>query len=210
MRGFELVANNCIKNLDATEIFKQKSEQLIPKLANIALLPQYQPLLPFILGVIQGLSKYATPAYLDRVFLKNLEKLEKNMHDSIFKKLRNFDILLSIANEIEIKDKMWGICLNFIKEMIKKNNILQKKGYKLLNIIIDKVHESFHLEVLKLMKEFQGNVLSFSREMRLNCLRKIWNSLSQENYDILQEILPEIVLSLKENKVFFFSLIINQ
>ena len=81
--------------------------------------------------------------------------------------------------------------------------ILQKKAYKILSIVMGKVHPSFLLNLFALMQEFK-NTSQHAKSTRLLCIETLFEKINfneQAVEDILvmvQEFLPEILLSMKE------------
>ena len=55
--------------------------------------------------------------------------------------------------------------------------LLQKKAYKLLLVVINKVHFTFLQEVIELLKTCGNDVANGSRPFRLSCLKEIWKNL---------------------------------
>jgi len=174
------------------------AEKTIPKLVKFISFPIKNEISRFSLKSIGVLSNFCSKAYLDRVFLKNGEKL---LEKSIEIDIKTFELLLEVAKAMDIRSEKLDISLKLVRKHLISQSIMQKRAYKLLDLLFDKVHSSFYKELIDIFS-MKHNVLHSSRPIRASIIAKIW-TLSNENTEkiglFLQNFLSEIVLGLKES-----------
>jgi ribosomal RNA-processing protein 12 len=113
------------------------------------------------------------------------------------------DLILALAPAMELKDFKYDVAIKFIRIFLGEENIFQKKAYKLLDIVVDKVHESFLGNMLDILNDYKV-VTAGARGPRIQCLEKILEKIEfssakiNDVFLVLQKFLPEIMICLKE------------
>eukprot|EP00331_Platyophrya_macrostoma_P030904 CAMPEP_0176458290 /NCGR_PEP_ID=MMETSP0127-20121128/32501_1 /TAXON_ID=938130 /ORGANISM="Platyophrya macrostoma, Strain WH" /LENGTH=486 /DNA_ID=CAMNT_0017848823 /DNA_START=523 /DNA_END=1984 /DNA_ORIENTATION=- len=80
---------------------------------------------------------------------------------------------------------------------------MQKKSYKILSVLMDKVHPTFLMNLFSLMKEHKTPG-QHAKHARLGCIQKIFDKMMateqaiEDTLVMIQEFLPEILLAMKE------------
>ena len=183
LKGFDQLLNSVVLHPTMCKQNSQKAQHLISQLAKLVFPGKRNN--NILLSIISKLSIMAPKAYLENAFTKNIEKLikDKNKYKNDAKLLtqaiKNFDILLQVAPYIQLRDNKWDISIQFIKTFLLENNVLQKKAYKFLLVVMNKVHYSFFFQVIEILKDSE-NIQSFSKPARLAVVKLIWTKMYEE------------------------------
>ena len=162
-----------------------------------------------VLSLLKAISKICSQEYLERIYLKNIQRLiEDKAANKLISRIllatKEADLILSISGSLELKGSKYDIAIKFTKTFLGENNIFQKKAYKMLNVIITKVHESFLAGMLEILNEYKV-VTAGARGARLNCIHDIIQKIEftptkiGDIFLVLQKFLPEILVALKES-----------
>ena len=185
---------------------QEQANKLSPMLCKTYIMDPNAP--KNILNLIRALAFICTKDYLDRIYTKNMEKI---IHDKETDKLKGnmlirtkeTNLLVNIVEAMELQDKVYDLTIQFLRTFMNDTTILQKKAYKILSIVMGKVHPSFLLNLFALMQEFKSTS-QHAKSTRLLCIETLFEKINfneQAVEDILvmvQEFLPEILLSMKE------------
>lgn len=177
-------------------------EKTVPKLVKLVNFPQTSEISRVSLRTIRTLATFCGKAYLDRVFARNAASLLEIPAGSEDKSLKTFEILLAVAESVDIRSENYEFCLKLVKKFINIPSFLQKRAYKLLLIVLAKVHESHHVSLINLLPNSTETLQPGSKPTRLLILRRLWGNCAgdHEKGEFLQRFLAEIVVALKENK----------
>lgn len=115
---------------------------------------------------------------------------------------RECDIITAMAYSMDISAN-YDITKQFIKSFITEKQGYQKKAFKHLNVVLDKVHPSFLFELYELI-ESVPLVSAGAKAIKLQCFYKILSKVEFTDntiHDIMkmiQSMLPECLITLKE------------
>ena len=161
-----------------------------------------------ILNLIRAMAFLCSQAYLERIYTKNIQKLiedksTEKLKNNILIRAKEADLLIQIAEAMELKDSKYDAAMKFVKTFLDDDTIIQKKAYRLVCILMNKVHSSFLQNIFSLLQEFKSASQS-SKATRLQCIEALFAKYrfspetANEIMSMTQELLPEILLAGKE------------
>ncbi len=174
----------------------QNPEKLIPKLAKFIAIPHISEISRLSLKTIGLLSHFSSESYLDRVFMKNADKLLKDDKND----LKTFEILLIIQPNVSIRSEKYEISLKLITKYLQSKTPMQKRAYRLLINTFSQIHHSFHKELLDILK-IPHEIQSFTKFLRLFLIESLFSlqKTPEEYGEFLQIFLFEVLLGLKDS-----------
>ncbi|EGR30041.1 pre-rRNA processing protein, putative [Ichthyophthirius multifiliis] len=195
----------------------QKCQQIIKTLHNILNPQKAQSKL--ILKTITSASMLAPQEYLKNAFNHNVKKLIENKVEKskLPQIIKTFDMLNAVSTSLDFKNDRWELSMKLISIFLDENNILQKKAYKFLNSIMNKVHYTFLPQVMKIIQDKQATQTS-ARPARLITINQIWNlsKFDDENNnqidtiaEFIQIFLPELIVGCRDSNIRSRKLVID-
>ena len=189
-------------------LLQKNADSLFPKLC-VAYMKKKEGYQSAI-ELIKVISGVCSPQFLENVYLKHMKKLieeyvsEKHKNPGhAMTNCRECDIIVNMAHSIDIA-KNFDTSKKFVKSFLPEKQGYQKKAFKLLNVMIDRVHPSFLIELYE-MVEGATLVSSGAKAIKLQCFFKILNKIEFSDntiHDIVkmvQVMLPEVLIALKES-----------
>jgi len=185
---------------------QEQSDKLSPLLCKTYIMEPAAP--KNILNLIRAIAFLCSQQYLERIYLKNIQKIIDDkeagkLQSNMLIRIKETNLLLNIVEAMELKDVKYDITIKFLKTFLSDNSIMQKKSYKILSVLMDKVHPTFLMNLFSLMKEHKTPG-QHAKHARLGCIQKIFDKMMateqaiEDTLVMIQEFLPEILLAMKE------------
>lgn len=202
IRSLISIVSSALESNEIKSILAEHSKKIIPILAKC--IDTHPHISRDVLLCLEAYSIVAPDDYLERVWLSNVDK---QLKESFTKK--DISVISALTSGIDIRGNKWNKILTIIKKMLASEDFYQKKAYRMINVIIPKIHESFYGIILTLIKECKEVALS-ARGFRINTLQLLWQRgismltpeyFMEKGISFIQEFLPEIILSLKESSL---------
>ncbi|XP_069756548.1 RRP12-like protein isoform X2 [Narcine bancroftii] len=201
-----LISKGCENEADRAEL-SRFAKNFLPILFNVyCTQPESGENSTYRLPVLDTIKVYLTLAeqQLVCVFLdKAKEKLEKS-ESTEFTRLSVMDLFVAMAPLVD-ESSLNQIYQNILPFLQSKDHSVQKKAYRILEVICGGEQEPCRQFIHKHLKELTvtlvgslKNAASPAKRPRLKCLIHIVKQLPADHHDFIIALLPEVIICMKE------------